>query len=206
MRFRKGKEPVELRRWRSSNPSEPSWEALAPEVKARMRAALSRDQRGVCCYCYGPAEPGSRIEHIEARTEENILAWDNLALACSGGEGLPPHEHHCDKKKGNRTLRVVHPYHRPVLDLTRVSSSGHLKGYGGRPDLREDLDVTLGLNARRPVNARKRAIATAVTGLPTRSWSTRKLTDTLDLLRASSEPIPHQAWVEQWLERMIASR
>lgn len=205
MRFQKGKEPVELRRWRSSNPDETSWEALEPAVKALLRATLSQNQHELCCYCYGPVEPGSRIEHIEPRTRENILVWDNLALACNGGEGLPSQDHHCDKKKGNRKLEVVHPYQRPVLGMARVTSSGHLKSYDG-PLAERDIETTLSLNARRPVNARKKAIATAVAGLPTRRWSARKLTDTLHLLRARKESIPYQVWVEQWLKRKIASR
>ena len=171
-----------------------------------MRQALSRDQKGTCCYCYGPAEPDSRIEHIASRTPDNILAWNNLALACSGGENLPATEHHCDKKKGNRALRVVHPYRNPVITLVNASSSGRLKGHGDQEDLREDIETTLALNARRPVNARKQAIATAMALLPRRSWSVRQLADALAHLRMKGTPIPHQAWVEQWLEGKMASR
>jgi len=206
MRFQKGKEPIELRRWRSDNPGEVTWEALASQVKAGVRVALSRDQEGTCCYCYGPADPGSRIEHIEARSPKNTLAWPNLALACSGGEGLPSAEHHCAKKKENRVLQIVHPYRNPVLALTTVSSSGRLKGSQHDDDLRSDIETTLGLNARRPVNARKKAIATAATGLPKRGWSVNRLRATLALLRMRGAFIPHQAWVEQWLESKIASR
>lgn len=63
-----------------------------------LRESLGRDQRGTCCYCYGPTELHSRIEHIEARTEINIFEWENLALACSGAEDLDPSDYHCDKR------------------------------------------------------------------------------------------------------------
>ena len=206
MRFRKGKEPSDLRRWRSRNPDERSWEALNAEVKGRMRAALSRDQGGACCYCYGPAEAGSRIEHIDARTAQNILAWDNLALACSGGEGLPPGDHHCDKKKADRSLDVVHPYRNPVIGLVKVVSNGRLKGYRDNESLRTDIEDVLGLDTRRLVNARKQAIATAAAGLPGRAWTAKRLGEVLDGLRSGGTPMPHQAWVEQWLAAKVASR
>ena len=102
MRLRKGKEPSSLRHWRAANPTETNWKALETKVKEDMRKALARDQHDACCYCYGPAEPNSRIEHIVARDGTNTFAWDNVALACNGAEHLPPDEHHCDKRKGNR--------------------------------------------------------------------------------------------------------
>lgn len=207
MRFHKGREPAGLRRWRARNPEETAWEALDPEVKSQLRDALARDQHGVCCYCYGPAEPGSRIEHMEARTTENILAWDNLALACNGAEGLPAHEHHCDKRKGNRTLRVVHPYSNPVLGLARVSMAGHLKGYANVEALRQDIEETLNLNGRRPVSARQRAIVAALAELPKgRPWTARRIAVLLEKMRDGKEPIPYRAWVEQWLARKLTSR
>lgn len=207
MRFQKGKEPVALRRWRATNPGESSWKALDSLVMAKMREALARDQRGACCYCYGPTEIGSRIEHIEARTRENIFAWDNLALACSGAEGLDPEDYHCDKRKRNRRLRVAHPYSNPVASLVRVTMGGHLRGHAEDEALREDIDETLNLNGRRPLGARRRAIEAALTELPQdRHWSARRVVALLARLRAHDTPIPYQVWVEQWLEGKLSSR
>lgn len=206
MRFQKPKEPVELRRWRSANPKETDWKSLDTEVKEVMRKALARGQRDACCYCHGPAEPRSRIEHIVARDGANTFDWQNLALACNGAEGLPVDEHHCDKRKGSRVLRVVHPYSNPVVGLVRVGSSGRLKGHADQGDLREDVDAILNLNGRRPVNARRQAIATAAAGLPKGSWSVRRLEALLAELRVLDRPIPYQAWVERWLEGKRSSR
>jgi uncharacterized protein (TIGR02646 family) len=207
MRFRKGKEPIGLRRWRAENPSETSWKALDAHVVAQMRESLARDQRGACCYCYGPTTVGSRIEHIEARTGDNIFAWDNLALACSGAEGLESDDHHCDKRKGNRVLRVVHPYSNPVVHLVRVTLGGRLKGHAEDEALHEDIEETLNLNGRRPLGARQEAIAAALAELPKdRRWSARRVATLLAGLRDRNEPIPYQAWVEQWLASKLASR
>lgn len=194
MRFQKSREPAALRRWRASNPGELSWKALGGEVKASIREALSREQHGVCCYCYGPVEPGSRIEHIAARTPENILEWDNLALSCYGGEGSD--EHHCDKKKGSRRLKVIHPHRAPVLFATRVDLRGRLKGYPSNEALRQDVEDTLNLNARRLTNARRASIVTATVGLPSGRWSPRRLDQVLQELsgpgacaRATARPM-----------------
>lgn len=206
MRFQKPKEPIELRRWRAANPKETDWKSLDTAVKEATRKALARGQRDACCYCHGPAEPRSRIEHIVARDGTNTFDWQNLALACNGAEGLPVDEHHCDKRKGSRALRVVHPYTNPVVGLVRVGSSGRLKGHADQGDLREDVEATLNLNGRRPVNARRQAIATAAAGLPGGSWSVRRLESLLAELRALERPIPYQGWVERWLEDKRSSR
>ncbi|MCX4243727.1 HNH endonuclease family protein [Paraliomyxa miuraensis] len=207
MRFHKGREPTSLRRWRTNNLHEDSWEALDVAVKVKLRDDLSRDQHGVCCYCYGPTDVAPRIEHIQARTNDNIFAWDNLALACSGAEGQPASEHHCDKRKGNRPLRVVHPYSNPVINLVRVSMAGHLKGHADDDALREDIDHTLNLNGRRPMQARQKALLAALAELPKdRKWTIRRIAGLLARMRSDRAPIPYCAWVEQWLEAKLASR
>ena len=207
MRFQKGKEPVALRRWRAANPTETNWTALGSDVKEAMRKALARDQRDACCYCHGPAEPSSRIEHIVARDGVNTFAWDNLALACSGAEGLAPADYHCDKRKANRRLHVVHPYSNPVVSLVRVAMGGRLKGHAEDEALRVDIEETLNLNGRRPVGARRQAIEAALAELPKdRRWSARRVAELLAQLRDADAPIPYQAWVEQWLAGKLASR
>jgi uncharacterized protein (TIGR02646 family) len=207
MQFRKGREPAALRRWRSANPTETDWTALGTEQKEATRKALARDQHGTCCYCHGPAEPGSRIEHIVARDGMNTFAWDNLALACNGAEGLDPADYHCDKRKANRRLHVVHPYASPVVNLVRVAMGGHLKVRGENETLRVDIEETLNLNGRRPVGARRQAIEAALAELPKgRQWSARRVAGLLVRLREGGALIPYQAWVEQWLEVKLASR
>ena len=61
--------------------------------KDGLRAALVRDQRGLCCYCMSRVEAtGTRmkIEHwrCQSRNEDLELTYSNLLASCLGGHGL----------------------------------------------------------------------------------------------------------------------
>lgn len=78
--------------------------------KDGLRAALVRDQRGLCCYCMSEIEPtgtGMKIEHwrCQSRNADLQLAYSNLLAACLGGHGQPEAKQHCDTRKGERDLK-----------------------------------------------------------------------------------------------------
>lgn len=84
-----------------------------------LRAALVRDQRGLCCYCMNRIEAtraAMKIEHwrCQSRYAELDLAYSNLLAACLGGHGQPEDNQHCDTRKGERDLKFnpANPAHR----------------------------------------------------------------------------------------------
>ena len=77
--------------------------------KDTLRDSLVSEQRGLCCYCMASLRPDANAMKIEHwRCQENYpaqqLVYRNLLGACRGGEGQPPHNQHCDTRKGNQDL------------------------------------------------------------------------------------------------------
>jgi uncharacterized protein (TIGR02646 family) len=78
--------------------------------KDGLRAALVRDQRGLCCYCMTRVEAigtAMKIEHwrCQSRNAGLELAFSNLLAACLGGHGQPEDKQHCDTRKGEQDLK-----------------------------------------------------------------------------------------------------
>lgn len=87
--------------------------------KDGLRAALVRDQRGLCCYCMTRVDAtrtGMKIEHwrCQSRNAHLELAYSNLLGACLGGSGQPEDRQHCDTRKGELDLKFnpADPDHR----------------------------------------------------------------------------------------------
>jgi len=105
--IRKGSEPRGLLEYRLLEGAR--YEDLP--AKQEVRAALIRDQHGLCCYCMQRIrdEPGGvRIEHwrSQAARPDLSLRWENLLAACPGNEGNPPRAQHCDVSKSDREITV----------------------------------------------------------------------------------------------------
>lgn len=131
--------------------------------KGSLRAALVRDQRGLCCYCMSRiAATGEamKIEHwrCQSQHEDLELAFSNLLAACLGGHGQPPDKQHCDTRKGEETLKFnpADPDHhieqriRFELDGTIASSD---------TEFNTQLDDVLNLNLPLLKNRRKGVLA-----------------------------------------------
>ena len=78
--------------------------------KDDLRAALVREQRGLCCYCMTRVEAtstGMKIEHwrCQSRNANLELTYSNLLAACLGGHGQPEELQHCDTRKGEQDLK-----------------------------------------------------------------------------------------------------
>lgn len=103
------------------------WDKLG-DCAREVRAALVRDQDGLCAYCgrrliRPPEDLGDesgaagfmKIEHFEARSlaPERMFDWDNLLGVCSGHFIIGGHTiTTCDSARGNRPLHI-HPVTHP---------------------------------------------------------------------------------------------
>ncbi|WP_428265914.1 retron system putative HNH endonuclease [Haliangium sp.] len=207
--FRKRREPKELRAWkRQSEPlTDKGWNELEQDAKRAVRTRLHRDQGGLCCYCYVRIgdDSTSHIEHVAPQSEHNRFDWENLALACEGGNdsGAPAH---CDHAKDQTALEVVHPYKAPVSRYVRLR-----KGTGAlqvKPEATHDVVVVLQLNRKHLQRLRRSALAAALQDLEDdkrrrEEWKARPLQQALDDLRQRREPIDYQPLIEAWLEQRL---
>lgn len=208
-RFDKSKEPTELRAWiRKSEPvTGRSWDELPTVVKDAIRARLHRDQRGLCCYCYArvTADHISHVEHVNPQSSDNRFDWDNLALACDGGnQGENPA--HCDHAKGQTPLDTVHPYKNPILRSVTLRELGRL---GVDEAARRDVEQVLNLNAshlQRQRESARRAVLAALQRRkrPGDAWRRRDMEQTLAALRSRRELLDYQPLLEDWLERRLS--
>src|SRR6185437_8026347 len=88
-------------------------------AKDELRAALVKEQRGLCCYCMSRVSASAaamKIEHwrCQSRYEDLQLSYQNLLAACLGGHGQPENLQHCDTRKGESDLKFnpASPTHR----------------------------------------------------------------------------------------------
>lgn len=207
-RFDKSKEPTELRVWIRDN--EPVvgriWDELLTEVKDAIRARLHRDQRGLCCYCYAgiKGDHTSHVEHVIPQSNDNRFDWDNLALACDGGN-QSQNPKHCDHAKGQTPLDTVHPYKNPVSRFVTLREQGRLSV---DQVARRDVDDVLKLNEPHLQRQREKALRAVIVALqrrkrPADGFRRRDMEQALHELRSRREPLEYQPLIEGWLERRL---
>jgi uncharacterized protein (TIGR02646 family) len=128
--------------------------------KDDLRAALVREQGGLCCYCMSRIDPARmKIEHWAAQKShpERQLDYRNLLAACKGGEGQPYALQHCDTHKGDEDL-TVNPAdpQRPCERQIVYRADGEIDS--DQPEVRRDLHEVLNLNTWRLRENRKMAV------------------------------------------------
>lgn len=142
----KGREPASLTEHRAGEYC--GYDNYA--AKDELRAALVKEQRGLCCYCMGRISASStrmKIEHWRCQSlhPELELSYENILGACLGGDGQPPDERHCDTRKGDQTLKW-----NPAMTAARVGQRIRYEPDGtiaaDDAEFHRQLDVVLGLN------------------------------------------------------------
>ena len=207
-RFDKSKELTEFRVWiRKSEPlSGRIWDELPTVVKDAIRARLHRDQRALCCYCYAIVKDDhtSHVEHVVPQNSDNRFDWDNLALACDGGnKGKNPS--HCDHAKGQTTLDTVHPYKAPVTRFVTLRDKGRLSVVEAA---QRDVEQVLNLNTPHLQRQRESVREALIAALqrrkrPDEPWRPQDIAQALGKLRSRRDLIDYQPLIEDWLERRL---
>jgi uncharacterized protein (TIGR02646 family) len=167
----KGPEPAELRRYRAVPGATYDGADFTP-VKDAVRAALLRDQGGLCCYCSqrisaeirpiapgpdAPREPWMKVEHWlpqECHPREALL-WSNLLGACWGSMGKRRSEQHCDTRKAMTEI-ALDPKNQAHIETLSLRSDGTLRSSNAR--FQREIDDVLGLNLDALKQERKRAL------------------------------------------------
>ena len=80
------------------------------DEKDKLRSALVKEQRRLCCYCMCRIHEDNgdvKIEHwkSQSRYPEDQLDYNNLLAACKGGKGKRYKDQHCDTRKDQDDLK-----------------------------------------------------------------------------------------------------
>jgi uncharacterized protein (TIGR02646 family) len=120
--------------------------------KTELRTSLLEEQGYLCAYCMKRINDAknTKIEHYEARNDENQLLYTNLHAVCTGNEKLQnqcekvnPKKFTCDTMKKNQMLHV-NPQNRADMETLYYDLKGKI--YSTNSDYQKDLDMVLNLN------------------------------------------------------------
>ena len=119
----KNKEPKSLTAYRSTIPRKNLkdsniYEDFPKKTKEQcknsepdnLRKQLLQEQGYICCYCMSRIDcDNSKIEHFKPQTKnrEFQIDYQNLFIACIGGEGFKSKKQYCDTKKGENQLDYI---------------------------------------------------------------------------------------------------
>ncbi|MBL8680291.1 MAG: hypothetical protein JNK05_14035 [Myxococcales bacterium] len=219
IRVRKGSPPTELVTYRASldstadPPRAARYDGPGFElVKPRVREALVRDQRGLCCYCMARIEASESKMKIEHRVPQRgpsgdasrDLDWTNLFGACCGaiprasGSAVT----HCDSSKGDASISID-----PSEDTHTRAISYERNGRvtSSFAQHQRDIDDVLNLNCdelrARRVDAVQELKQWLSTKYPDRGYPSDKLRLLRDKVLSEPEGRPYLGFLAWWLER-----
>jgi uncharacterized protein (TIGR02646 family) len=210
--IKKGPEPRLLLAYRKTEGAH--YEGLPSDAKAELRAALVRDQHGLCCFCMGRVEATVapvikvKVAHwMPQRVDKTRdLDWSNLLAACTGNEGASYDKQHCDTRQGNEVLRISPCDETHVASLS-YSARGEI--LTSRDDLREDVEKKLNLNHETLRAGRDEAVKRMAGALSKRhsgAFPKTALEAALKRCRtpdASGNLTPYAGAVEWWLTKRL---
>lgn len=165
--IRKAPEPESLSHYRASigsarlnDPNADIFDSFSG--KAKLRKALVKEQRGLCCYCLSRIRPcplEMKIEHwrCQQRFAAQRLDYQNLLGACKGNEGCAEQEQHCDTRKANKELsKNPASLSHSIEALIKFETNGRISS--NDPQFNDELEAVLNLNLPFLVNHRKETL------------------------------------------------
>lgn len=180
---------------------------LDAATKGALRAQLVEEQGGLCCYCMARIRPETcRIEHYRPQSSfpDEGLAYPNLLAACHGNEGASPTLHHCDVRKGNRTIRFDPRHPSAHADGVRYGANGDIRVPD--PAHQDELDHVLGLNLEHLKRNRKAADQAVLTRLKNHDWDLTRVRrfHAKYIDESAGELPPYAGVVAQRLQRYLS--
>lgn len=147
--------------------------------KENLRNILLSEQGGLCCYCMGripDKQCKMKIEHWQSITNypDYQLDYQNLLVACKGGEGKSFSDQHCDTRKGGKDLifNPANPAHHAKLGIS-YGADGTIRSRN--PEFDRQLNYTLNLNYSNIRNHRKVVYDSLMMLLKLRTISRKRL-------------------------------
>jgi len=147
------------------------WNILQNPEKKALREHLLKEQGYLCCYCNQLIESDPtetlplrvKIEHLNPKDKdkypEKKFTYENLLVACNGGERDKPVVQHCDTKKDNEEKTPIYPLQKKCEELFEYNALGEIEGI--TPEETKTISV-LGLDIAKLNLLRQEAIDTFI--------------------------------------------
>ncbi len=190
-RIHKTKEPSSLTQYRSSINKEnftdsniyedfkhKTQDGCEANEALNLRRQLLEEQGYICCYCMQRINcKTSKIEHFKSQEKhrDSQIDYNNLFVACIGGESQKDFEQHCDTKKANQDLNAINllsnieneiKYIKKDKDTIEISSDN--------PEIQSDIEI-LNLNLKVLQKNRKEALENAISKLKTKNFKAQEI-------------------------------
>ena len=159
----KSKEPTSLTTYRGSISKADlakfeKFDTAPTDVKNDLRNYLLEEQGFICCYCMNRIQfRNSKIEHFKPRSLFRVeqLDYNNLFVACLGGQGNSPSSQTCDTKKDNDILENIYLLRNIEKDI-EYKKDGFIFSENSHIDI--EINEILNLNYKILQNNRKQAL------------------------------------------------
>ena len=190
--IKKGKEPKSLTEYRSSiTHSELEKDNIYEDFKEKtkegcnknenynLRKQLLEEQGYICCYCMSRIDcNNSKIEHFKSQTKYRKFQIDyqNLFIACLGGEGKSKREQYCDSFKGEKELIDINLLSN-IENFIQYSKQGEILSTNKKID--KELNQILNLNNKILKRNRKETYQRLIQNLNKKSWTTQTIKQTI---------------------------
>ena len=184
----KGVEPKSLTEYRSSithnqleqsniyeDFKEKTKEGCHEDESYNLRKQLLEEQGYICCYCMSRIDcNNSKIEHFRPQTKYRNFQIDyqNLFIACHGGEGKKGKEQHCDSFKGEDELENINLLSN-IESAIQYSKQGEILSSNKKID--KELNSTLNLNNSILKRNRKETYKRLIQNMNKRGWTTQTI-------------------------------
>lgn len=144
-------------------------------ISGNLRKQLLEEQGYICCYCMSRIScKNSKIEHLKPQTKYRAyqIDYNNLFVACLGGEGQKESNQFCDTKKAEEELKYIDLLSNIENDIFYKKDSKDYILIGSRnSDIDYDINTILNLNVTSLQKNRREAYDRVMQRLKQKGWT-----------------------------------
>jgi len=165
-----------------------------------LRKQLLEEQGYICCYCMSRIDcDHSKIEHFKPQTKNRDLQIDyqNLFIACSGGEGSKAKEQFCDTKKGEKELEYIDLLS-PMKSINYLKGAKNISISSTDESIEKEINDVLNLNVNVLGRNRREVYDRVMKNLKSRGYTTVSIQKALNYYQTQ-----HNGKFEPYCEMVI---
>ncbi len=166
-----------------------------------LRKQLLQEQGYICCYCMSRIDcDNSKIEHFRPQTKNRDLQIDyqNLFIACSGGEGSKFKGQFCDTKKGEKDLNSIDLLSSIEDSVNYTKSAKNISIASNDKSIDKEINDILNLNVTVLSRNRKEAYDRVMKNLKLRGYTTTSIHKALNYYKTQ-----HNGKFEPYCEMIV---
>jgi uncharacterized protein (TIGR02646 family) len=166
-----------------------------------LRKQLLQEQGYICCYCMSRIDcNNSKIEHFRPQTKNRDVQIDyqNLFIACNGGEGSKSKEQFCDTKKGEKELKYIDLLSSIEYSIDYVKSVKNISITSTDKNINKEINDILNLNVTTLSRNRREIYDRVMKNLKSRGYTTATVQKTLNYYRTQ-----HNGKFEPYCEMIV---